>query len=91
MRQQNLIFRAMHKNGAGKVFETWQWAACTHDEVARDEKLPLLINIDVSPMPLVHAYAFGNIVRIGEREANLACTAGQRHGTKSCFSSLTWP
>ena len=47
------------------MFGTWQWAANTHDEVVREEKIFLLINIDERPMPLVHANAFGNIVRIG--------------------------
>ena len=46
---------------------TWQWAAYTHDEVLKQHKLPLLINIDESPMPLVYANATGNIVRLGNQ------------------------
>ena len=46
---------------------TWQWAAYTHDEILKEHKVPLLINIDESPMPLVYANATGNIVRLGNQ------------------------
>ena len=42
---------------------TWQCARYCHDEILREEKHPLLINIDESPMPLVYANAMGNILR----------------------------
>lgn len=42
---------------------TWQWAAYLNDEVRANSKIPLLINIDESPMPLMYGDAVGNIER----------------------------
>ena len=50
-------------NPVPKVLGTWQWAAYAHDAIIDQHKIPLLINIDESPMPLAHSNATGNIVR----------------------------
>ena len=46
-----------------QVLATWQWSNYLHDEIIKQHKTPLLINIDESPMPLVYGTSVGNLLR----------------------------
>ena len=53
-----------------QVLATWQWAGYTYDSVLEEGKIPLLINIDESPMPLVYPNTNGNVVRRDSADRN---------------------